>query len=252
MDVSTGFLIALGLAVATLVAARLFLAGLPLRGRATTLRFSEVGFVGVGLAVLTFHCVALFFASVAARLPGTGDVVSDIRALGTASVLWYVAPAVLVLLGLRRLLHWGAQIVTVIVLLSFGVTMLDGGPIYQHLFALFISVVALAAMLASLVEPPSRSTTAIRYVAVDCHGLETDTDWPEVNVPPHRRIGCADLEHRRFGHRALRHRVHARCAVAVQAVHAEQTGKDYEQATDPKRVMRSGLWGPRQCSSVPV
>jgi len=112
--------------------------------------------------VLTFHCVAMFFASVAARLPGTGDVVSDIRALGTASVLWYVAPAVLVLLGLRRLLHWGALIVTVIVLLSFGVTMYDGGPIDQHLFAPFISVVALAAMLASLVEPPSRSTTAIR------------------------------------------------------------------------------------------
>lgn len=160
IDVSPGFRVALGLAVALLLAARLLLAGLPLRGRATTLTLSEIGLVGVGLAALTFHCAAMFFTSVAERIPGTGDVIDDIRALGTASVFWYAAPAVLVLVGLRRL-HWVALIVLVVALLSVGVTMYNGGPLGQHLFALFVGVVALAATLASLVQPPSRSTTSI-------------------------------------------------------------------------------------------
>lgn len=155
---SAGFLVALALAVATLMAARLFGARLPLRSRATVLTFSEVSFVVVGSAVLAFHCVAMFFTSVAEHVPGAGAVIDDIRALGIASALWYAAPALLVLLGIRRL-YRGGVVVAVVALLSVGVTMYDGGPLDRHLFALFVGVVALAATLISLVTLPSRSAS---------------------------------------------------------------------------------------------
>lgn len=156
-EVSTGFRLALGVALAALLVVRLHLASLPLRGRATTLSFSELGLVGVGLAVLTFHCAAMFFRSLAERVPGAGNVISDIRALGIVSLLWYAVPSLLVLVGLRRLPRV-ALLVPVVALLFIGVTMYDGGSLDQHLFALFVGVVALAATFATLVRPPSRST----------------------------------------------------------------------------------------------
>lgn len=156
--VSTGFLITLGLAVASLATVRLLVPGLPLSGRTTTLRFTEVVVVGVGLAALAFHCVAMFFPDVAERLPATAGAISDIRGLDTASIVWYGAPALLVMFGLRRL-HRGALTVIAVALLSVGVTMYNGGPLDQHLFVLFIGVVSLAAVLAVLVRPRTNRTT---------------------------------------------------------------------------------------------
>jgi hypothetical protein len=103
----------------------------------------------------------MFFTSLAERLPGTATAIQDIRALGTASVTWYAVPAIAVLLGLRRL-HWCALGVAALALLSIGTTMYNGGSLYQHLVAIWVGVVLLAAVLATLVMPPSTSETVQR------------------------------------------------------------------------------------------
>ena len=156
---SATFVVSLTLVVLALLAARLLHPALPLRGRATNLRFAEVALIVVGLTTLTFHCGAMFFTTLVARLPGTDAAIDAIRALGTASLLWYVVPACVVLSGLRRV-HWGAFTVIGLALLAIGVTMYNGGPVEQHLLAIWFGVVLLAAVVATLVRPPSSSVIA--------------------------------------------------------------------------------------------
>ncbi len=153
--VSTGFVITLALAVAAVLAARVLLPGLPMRGRAVTLTLAEVALTLFGLAVLTFHCGAMFFTDVAHWIPGSDGVIEDIRALGTISLIWYVGSALLVMLGLRRLPVLAVAVVSVAVL-AIGVTMYNGGPLETHLFAIFLGVVLLTAVMATLVRPPRR------------------------------------------------------------------------------------------------
>ena len=158
---SATFLVTLGVAAALPFGLRLLLPGLPVRGRALRLRFVDVALLAVGLALLAFHCFAMFFTSLAERLPGTATAIQDIRALGTASVIWYAVPAIAVLLGLRRL-HWCPLGVAALALLSIGTTMYNGGSLYQHLVAIWVGVVLLAAVLATQVMPPSTSETVQR------------------------------------------------------------------------------------------
>jgi len=151
--VSNEYLVALGLSVASLLGARLFLHGLPWRRHVVMLKFGETVVLGVGLLLLAFHCVAMFFTSTVERVPGTGAAISDIRALGTVSFIWYAVPALLVLLGLRRL-HWAALVVVLVALLLVAVTMYNGGPLNQHLLTIFVAVVSMAATLATVARPP--------------------------------------------------------------------------------------------------
>jgi hypothetical protein len=159
--VSPTFLVTLGVAAALPFGLRLLLPGLPVRGVALRLRFVDAALLAAGVLLLAFHCFAMFFTSLAERLPGTATAIQDIRALGTASVIWYAAPAIAVLLGLRRL-HWCALGVAALALLAIGTTMYNGGSLYQHLVAIWVGVVLLAAVLATLVMPPSTSETVQR------------------------------------------------------------------------------------------
>jgi peptidoglycan/LPS O-acetylase OafA/YrhL len=96
----------------------------------------------------------MFFTSLAERVPGSDSVIQDIRALGTASVVWYVLPAIAVLLGLRRL-PWSALGLAAFALLWIGITMYNGGSLDRHLVAIWMGVALLAAVLAALVMPPT-------------------------------------------------------------------------------------------------
>jgi hypothetical protein len=156
--VSPTFLLTLGAAVALLFGLRLLLPGLPLRGRAARLRLADAALVAGGSVLLAFHCIAMFFTSLAERVPGTDTAIQDIRALGTASVFWYVVPAVAVLLGLRRL-HWTGLGVAALALSSIGITMYNGGSLDQHLVAIWVGVVLLAAVPVTLALPPTTSAT---------------------------------------------------------------------------------------------
>ncbi len=154
---STAFSVALAVSVAALGGARLLVPGLPL-GAAVRLRPADVAMIAVGLVVLAFHCAAMFFTDLARSLPGTDAAIDAINALGTASVVWYVVPALLVVTGLRRLPPLALAGV-VVALLAIGVTMYNGGPLDTHLIAIFAGVVVLAAVLAGLVRVPSGATT---------------------------------------------------------------------------------------------
>ncbi len=146
-------MVLLGVTVITALGTRWLLPGLPLQGATVTLTLAEVVLVLVGLAILGFHCSAMFFTSLVEWLPGTQGAVHDIRLLGTASLIWYTAPALMVTLGLRRLPWYGIGTV-VLALLAIGITMYDGGTLHIHLTAIFIAVLCISAASAALVSPP--------------------------------------------------------------------------------------------------
>lgn len=153
---STGFLIALAAVVAVLLLARLVLPALPLRQAAVRITVVEALLAVVGSLGLAFHCLAMFFRSLVDPLPGAGAAISDVRALGTASLIWYVVPAVLVLLGFRRQ-HRAAVVGLALALTAVGITMYNGGSVSTHLAAIFVSVVVAALIASALVLPPWRA-----------------------------------------------------------------------------------------------
>lgn len=161
--VSTQFLVILAVVVGVVLGARLVLTALPLRGLARRVTIGDACLAVVGAAGLAFHCVAMFFRRLVEPLPGTDAVVTDIRALGTASIIWYVVPAVLVLLGLRRA-HPVGLAAAALTFVAVGVTMYSSGPLDIHLAAIFASVVALALIIATLVLPPTRQTAGASRV----------------------------------------------------------------------------------------
>ena len=141
--------------VAVVLGARLMSSALPLSRYSTPISLGDVGLVGVGLVGLSFHCAAMFFRGSVEWLPGTDSAITDIRSLGTTSVVWYVIPSALVLLGLRRQ-HPVALALVTLALVAVGITMYNGGSSQVHLTSIFICVVVLAAAGAALVRRPER------------------------------------------------------------------------------------------------
>lgn len=150
---STTFLVSLVVVVAAAFTARWASAALPLRRAAQPMSAAQAVMGAVGLSGLAFHCAAMFFRQAVALLPGSEAISDDIRALGTASVIWYVVPAVLVVLALRRQ-HPAAVALVALALTGVGVTMYNGGPLQVHLAAIFTSVLVIATVMALLVIPP--------------------------------------------------------------------------------------------------
>jgi hypothetical protein len=156
---SAGYLLLLAVAVAVTVGTPLLLPGLSLRPLSVPLRATDAVLAGLGVLGLAFHCGAMFFRSVVEALPGSAAAISQVNALGTASIAWYVVPAVLLLVGLRRQ-HPVVLAVVLVALVAVGVTMYDGGPLAVHLAAIFASVVVLAGVAASLLPVPRRRAAA--------------------------------------------------------------------------------------------
>jgi hypothetical protein len=151
--VSRAYVTLLIATVAAIVVARLVLAPLPLRRVAARLSVSDAVLIGVGTAGLAFHCGAMFFRATVERSPGVHSAVRSINAMGTSSKLWFIVPALLVVIGLRRQ-YPIALFVLAAALVAVGVTMYDDGPLRTHLNAIFIAVVVLAGVASVLVVPP--------------------------------------------------------------------------------------------------
>lgn len=151
----TGYVVALAVVVGGLFLARLMFPALPVRRFAVQLTVFDACILGLGVLGLVFHCGAMFFRPVVELLPGAGSAISAIDALGPASIGWYVAPAALVLLGLRRQ-QPVAVAVLALALVAVGVTMYDGGALPIHLGAIFLAVLTFAAIAATLLLPPHR------------------------------------------------------------------------------------------------
>ena len=156
---STSFLVSLAAVVFVVMAVRLVVPALPLRAVARPLTVPDTLLVAVGLIMLAFHCVAMFFRDRVDPLPGTSAIIEDIRALGTPSMIWFIVPAGLLLLGLRRL-HPVAFVVASLSLAAVGVTMYNDGSLQVHLIAIFVAVTALAGIAAALVRLPRQPASA--------------------------------------------------------------------------------------------
>jgi len=157
---SSRFLLSLIGVVAGLLAARAFFPGLPLRGKSRQLSRAQAALGSAGVLGLTFHCGAMFFRRTVALLPGTDAVSDDIRALGATSMMWYLAPALFVVLALRSQ-HPVAVASAALALTAVGITMYDGGSLQIHLITIFVSVLALGAIVATLVLPPPLHRPAV-------------------------------------------------------------------------------------------
>lgn len=153
------FLWSLTLVVVALLGARLLLALLPLRSVARPLPLPDMGLVVVGALGLVLHCAAMFYPSAVEALPGTEGVIIDIQAMGTASIVWFVVPGILVVVGLMRQ-HPVAPGVVALALAAVGVTMYGGSTLSVHLASIFFFTVALAAVASALVERLGRHTSS--------------------------------------------------------------------------------------------
>ncbi|WP_104193289.1 hypothetical protein [Cryobacterium sp. Y82] len=133
--------------------ARPLLPQLPLAGRSVRLSWVDtVLFLG-GVVGLAFHCFAMFYRSLFDGIGPLGPLVDMVNEMNAASIILFVGPALLVLIGLRR--HYRVALaVLALTLLSVGITMYAGSPLNVHLGAIFVAVVALAGHVALFVIPP--------------------------------------------------------------------------------------------------
>lgn len=157
---SAAFVVSVAAVVAVILGSRFLLTALPLAHIALPISIADAVLAGVGVLGLAFHCGAMFSRSLVAWLPGTGPAIHEIGALGTASVIWYLVPALAVLLGLRRQ-HPLAVVVVALALAAVGITMYDGGSLQAHLTAIFVAVVILAGVATTLLLPPWRRTPVV-------------------------------------------------------------------------------------------
>ena len=88
--VTDGFVASLIATVVIIFVSRLILTGLPLRRFATSVTVGESALITVGIAGLTFHCVAMFDRSTVEEIPGTMSASKAVNAMGTVSRLWFI------------------------------------------------------------------------------------------------------------------------------------------------------------------
>ena len=146
---STTFLLGLLAIPAVAIALRLTTA-LPSR-RAHTMPGLDLALLVVGAGGLVFHCTAMFFPAQTALVPGTGPAAAAVNDFGTASMLLFVAPSVLVLVALRRV--WlPALVVLAGTLAAVGITMYVGSPLDLHLSTIAAAVLVLSSVAAGLLR----------------------------------------------------------------------------------------------------
>jgi hypothetical protein len=153
---STEYVAGLAVVVVLLLLTRLLVPGLPPKRLATRLTPGDLGLAAAGLAGLILHCAAMFFEPLVSVIPGSAPVITQINAMGPASVAWYAVPSLLLLAGLRRHNPAVAALLAA-ALLSVGVTMYNGAALWIHVAAVFAAVVVTAAILALLTRPPRRT-----------------------------------------------------------------------------------------------
>lgn len=153
---STEYVAGLAVVVVLLLLTRLLVPGLPPKRLATRLTPGDLGLAAAGLAGLILHCAAMFFEPLVSVVPGSAPVITQINAMGPASVAWYAVPSLLLLAGLRRH-NTAVAALLAAALLSVGVTMYNGAALWIHLAAIFAAVVVTAAILALLTRPPRRT-----------------------------------------------------------------------------------------------
>lgn len=156
----TTLVVTLFIVIVVLIALRLTVRVLPLQRWSRPIRPVDLVLAALGVLGLVLHCGAMFFPAVLGVVPGSDGYAAVVNALDTGSVVLYVLPAVLTVVGLR---HQQRVVVAllVIVLVVVGITMYDGGPLDQHLAAITAAILVLAATGTLLISPPARSSASV-------------------------------------------------------------------------------------------
>jgi len=146
---------ALLLVVALIGIAARFVYGSPLfPRRALHLHHIECAVAIAALLALGFHCAAMFFSPVVDAVPGLQGPANAIRALGPVSQIAYWAPAVIVVIALRRV--WLPAIAAEsAALLVVGITMFGPFALAIHLATIAAAVAVTVALGVALVRPGS-------------------------------------------------------------------------------------------------
>lgn len=129
---SAAFVLTLAGVSLILLILRLVVPGLPVNRLARRLTRLDLALTLLGVLGLVLHCASMFFRPIVAALPGSDTVISQINSMGTASMVWFAVPALLVLVGLRRQ-HWAALALLAASLLAVGLTMYNDTALFTHL-----------------------------------------------------------------------------------------------------------------------
>jgi hypothetical protein len=147
------FSIALAATSALILLARLVLPQLPVSRVAVRITPGDAVLVGLGTVGLAFHCTAMFSRHLFDVIPVAKPLVEAVNAMSLTSIVLYVVPALLLLIGLRRQ-HWVALTTMALALIAVGLTMYLGSPLRLHLITIFISVVVLVGVVSLLIKAP--------------------------------------------------------------------------------------------------
>jgi hypothetical protein len=153
---TAGFSITLAICALLILLARFVIPQLPVRSRAVRLSVVDVALVGVGVLGLLFHCTAMFSQRLYEGAPAVKPLVDLVNSMGVVSVVLFVVPAALILIGLRQQQR-GALAVLSLTLVAVGMTMYVGGPLQLHLAAIFAATIVLAAVVSLFVLAPRRA-----------------------------------------------------------------------------------------------
>ena len=153
---TAGFSITLAVSALLILLARFVAPQLPVKSRAVRLSVPDTALVGVGVLGLLFHCTAMFSRGIYDGAPAAKPLVGLVNSMGVVSVVLFVVPAVLILIGLRRQQR-GALAVLGLALVAVGVTMYIGGPLRLHLATIFAATIVLAVLVSLFVLAPRRA-----------------------------------------------------------------------------------------------
>ena len=156
---STHYVLSLVVVIVVAIAARFALPNLPLAHKAQRISAADALLVGLGVTGLLAHCTAMFFPELVDPFPWTAQAMIQIRGLSTPSVVWFVVPCCLVLLGLRRI-HPAALGAMAMSLVGVGISMYNGSGLTAHLAWIFILIVVMVAAAAAFILPPQRTRLA--------------------------------------------------------------------------------------------
>ncbi|MEO8329977.1 MAG: hypothetical protein ABI586_08235 [Candidatus Nanopelagicales bacterium] len=156
---STRYVLSLVVVVVVAIVARFALPNLPLAHKAQRISAADALLVGLGVTGLLAHCTAMFFPELVDPFPWTAQAMIQIRGLGTASIVWYVVPCCLVLLGLRRI-HPAALGAVAVSFAGVGISMYNGSSLTAHLAWIFALIVVMVAVAAAFILPPRRTSLA--------------------------------------------------------------------------------------------
>ncbi|MBA2639404.1 MAG: hypothetical protein H0U77_05320 [Nocardioidaceae bacterium] len=119
--------------------------------RARTMPGLDLVLLVLGVIGLVFHCTAMFFPDQTALVPGSGPAAAAVNNLGTASVVLFVAPSVLVAAALRQV--WPPALVLLVgTLAAVGITMYNGSPLELHLGTIAAAVLVMSSVAAGLLR----------------------------------------------------------------------------------------------------